>query len=92
MKRMEIITIQVASNFERQARQYLKEVCDIIKQQTLLDAAIYVNVSPHGDLAFVIYSHAERGNNQVTDLGVRVAGVMKQFGLVDHTCWLMMDC
>jgi len=91
MKRMEIITIRVSNNLERQARQCMREFCDTIKQQTLLDTDVYVNASTPGDLAIIISSQAGQCNSQGTDLGVHVAGMMKRFGLVDHTCWFMMD-
>jgi hypothetical protein len=91
MKHLEIISLRVSSSSEQQARQYMRKFCNIVKKHTSAEANSYVNTSIPGDLAIVISSSAEQDKDQGVDLGVCMADVMKQFGLVDHTCWIMME-
>ncbi|OPY84760.1 MAG: hypothetical protein A4E71_02530 [Smithella sp. PtaU1.Bin162] len=91
MKRLEIISLRTSGSCEQEARKYMKKFCKLMKKHTSSSASFYVHASIPGDLAVVITSAAEQGKDPGIDLGVCMADVMKQFGLVDHTCWILAD-
>ena len=98
MKRLEIISLRTSSHLKQKASKYMIKFCRIVKKHHLLDenfrlsdANVYVHASIPGDLALVISSQAQEGEDMRTDLGVYMADILKQFGLVDYNCWLLID-
>ena len=98
MKQLEIISLRTSGQCEHQARKSMIKFCRIVKKYRLsnadfclLDANFYVHASIPGDLALVISSQAQEGKDMRTDLGVYMADLLKQFGIVDYNCWLMID-
>ena len=55
------------------------------------DANFYVHASIPSDLALVISSQVQEAKDIKTDLGVYMADLLKQFGLVDYNCWFLID-
>jgi len=91
MKRLEIISLRVSSISEQQARKYMRKFCKVVKKYTSSEADFYVNTCIPGDLAIVISSSTEQNKNHGKCLGIFMADVMRQFGLVDHTYWSMTE-
>ncbi len=98
MKRLEIISLRVSGCLEQQARQSMRKFCRIVKKHHLSDAHFslsganfYVHGSIPNDLALVISSQVQEGKDMRTDSGVYMADLLKQFGLVDYNCWLMIE-
>ena len=91
MEWLEIISLRTSSPFEHQARKFMKKFCDTVKKHNLSEADFYVHESIPGDLAIVISSHTEDGKVGGTELGVYMTEALKQFGLVDYNCWLLVD-
>ena len=91
MKQMEIISLRTSGPFEQKARKYMKKICRIVKKHNLSEAHFYVHDSIPGDLAIVISSHTQDGKATETELGNYMIEVLKQFGLVDYNCWLLVD-
>jgi len=90
-KYLEIISLRASSGCEQQARQHMRKFCRVVKKRSLLEADFYVNALIPGDLAIVISSSAKTDKDQAMGLGVFMSDVMKRFGLVDHTCWIMTE-
>ncbi len=91
MKRLEVISLRSSGYLEQQAHEYLRSFCLNLKKINILDANFYVSAFIPGDLAIVISSQTEQGKKQKTDEGMSLADALKRFGLVDHTCWLMIE-
>jgi hypothetical protein len=91
MNRLEVISLRTSGYLEQQAREYLRSFCLDLKKTTMLEANSYASAFVPGDLAIVILSQTEQGKKQKTDAGISLADALKRFGLVDHTCWLMIE-
>ncbi len=91
MKCLEIILLRTAGINEKKARKYMNKFCRLVKKHNLSEANFYVHASIPGDLALVISSQAQEGKETGTDLGDYMIEVLKQFGLVDYNCWLLVD-
>lgn len=91
MKSLEIISLRASGPFEKEARKYMKKFCRIVKKHSLSEAVFYVHASIPGDLALVISSQSQEIENKGTYWGIYMADVLKQFGLVDYNCWLMIE-
>ncbi len=91
MKRLEVISLRASGNSDQQARESLRSFCQNLKKVNKFEANFYVSAFIPGDLAIVISSQTEQGKRQKSDVGASLADAMKHFGLVDHTCWLMIE-
>jgi hypothetical protein len=91
MKQLEIISLRTSGPSEQKARKYMKKICWIAKKNNLPEANFYVHDSIPGDLAIVISSHTQDGKAKETELGNYMIEVLKQCGLVDYNCWLLVD-
>ena len=91
MKWLEIISLRTSGPFEQKARKYMKKYCGIIKEHNDTRADFYIHDSNPGDFAIVISSHTQDGKVKGTELGSYMTEVLKQYGLVDYNCWLMVD-
>ena len=98
MKRLEIISLRTSGEVEQQARKSMRKFCRIVKRHhlsdanfSLSDANFYVHASIPNDLALVISSQVQEGKDMRTNLGVYMADLLKQFGIVDYNCWLMIE-
>ena len=98
MKRLEIISLRTSGEVEQQARKSMRKFCRIVKKHhlsdanfSLSDANFYVHASIPNDLALVISSQVQEGKDMRTDLGCYMADLLKQFGIVDYNCWLMIE-
>jgi len=91
MKWLEIISLRTAGVNEKEALKYMYKFCRIVEKYTTAEAQSYAHSSIPGDLALVITSEKEKDKVMGTDFGKYMAEVLKQFGLVDYNCWLLVD-
>lgn len=91
MKWMEIISLRTAGVNEKEACRYMKKFCRIVEKYNLSEAHLYTHSSIPGDLALVIATETQKRTIMGTDLGNYIADVLKQFGLVDHNRWILVD-
>ncbi len=90
MKQVEIISIRTSIRYEEQARLYLKELYQNIQGSSKVDIQFYVNADIPGDLAVILCWPSNSCRNEKSDLGLTLSDALRNFGLVDHTCWLMI--
>lgn len=91
MKLLEMISVRTSGPFGEEARHYLKDFCRTVKGPLLSEVHLYLNAAISGDIAVILsWTEAER-DEMKTALGQRLAYALKRFGLVDHTCWIMME-
>ena len=98
MKRLEVISLRASGCLEQQALKSMRKFCRIVKKHRLSDANFYVSdahfcihSSISTDLALIISSRVQEGKNMGMDLGVYMADLLKQFGIVDYNCWLVIE-
>jgi len=90
MKQVEIISIRTSIPYEEQARLYLKELHQNIQGSSKVDIQLYANADIPGDLAVILCWPSNAYRNRKSDLGLTLSDALRNFGLVDHTCWLMI--
>jgi hypothetical protein len=91
MKWIEIISLRTAGVNEEEALKYMKKFCRIVVKYTMAEAHSCVHSSVPGDLALVITSESEKDKVMGSEFGEYMVEVLKQFGLVDCNCWLLVD-
>lgn len=91
MKQMEIISVRTSGNAEQQAFAYMRMFCWEVKAPLLSGASFCVNALHPGDLAVILTWQAAPSIEQKTDVGLTLADALKRFGLVDHTCWRVIE-
>jgi len=91
MKLLEMISLRTAGINEKEARKYMNKFCRIVAKYNLSEAHAYTHSSVPGDLALVITSETQKSEIMGTEIGQYIADVLKQFGLVDYNCWLLVD-
>ncbi len=89
MKQLEIISLKTSGHYKQQATKYMRKFCRIVKKYHSSDANFYVRASIPGDLALIISSQVQEGEEPGTSLGVYMAAILKHFGIVDYNCWLI---
>ncbi len=91
MKQLEIISVRTSGNAEQQAYAYMRTFCREVKAPLLSGTSFCVNASVPSDLAVVLAWQAAPSIEQKTDVGLTLADALKRFGLVDHTCWRVIE-
>ncbi|MFH2046722.1 MAG: hypothetical protein ABIK92_16440 [Pseudomonadota bacterium] len=91
MKLLEIIAVRTSGHFAEQARQYLKEFCQTLKGPPIPEMNFYINSATNSDISVILQWQEREQPNTKTDVGFSLASGLKRFGLVDHTCWVMME-
>ncbi len=91
MKLLEIIAVRTSGHFKEQARQYLIQFCRTFKKLGLPELNLYINSAISGDIAIMLSWQKKEFTGTKTDMGQSLANALKCYGLVDHTCWIMME-
>ncbi|MFH2046701.1 MAG: hypothetical protein ABIK92_16335 [Pseudomonadota bacterium] len=91
MKLLEIIAVQASGHFKEQARQYLIQFCRTFKEPTLSELKPYINSAFSGDIAVMLLWQKLEFTGTKTDVGQNLSSALKSYGLVDHTCWIMIE-
>ena len=90
MKWLEIIELRsVGSNLElleSKLDKIINEVEDEIKNQ----AKAYSRVQIDTDFSIHLYHDSKKVENSGSELGLRLASALKEFGLVNHSIWIEM--
>ena len=91
MNRLEIIAVRTYGDYLMQAGTYMRAFCREIRGTSLAGAYLYVNPSVPGDLAVILSWSSMSVTEQKSDIGLMLSDQLKQFGLVDHVFWIMVD-
>ena len=91
MELFEIISLRTSEYHQKRARVYMKKVCKLVKKHNSCNANFYIHDSLSGDLAIIISSNSKDKKLMGTETGIYINDVLKQFGLVDHNCWLLVE-
>ncbi|MBU4036541.1 MAG: hypothetical protein KKA35_08945 [Proteobacteria bacterium] len=91
MKLLEIIAVRASGHYKEQARQYLIQFCRTFKEPTLSELKLYINSAFSGDIAVMLLWQKLEFAGTKTDVGQSLSSALKSCGLVDHTCWIMIE-
>ncbi len=85
MKHLEIINLRLTgARPQGLVDEIRKSVAD---QSGLVKIHIYHNSTITTDLGIHLHLEADAGDPHVTELGIRLASSLKEYGMVDHSIW-----
>ena len=89
MQWMEIIKLRSAGNDLRRLDDLLLPIRELM--QSGLEIRIYRHAALESDLSIHLYWDTERSERSGSGLGLQLAGILEEFGLVDHSVWIKTD-
>ncbi len=88
MNWIEIITLRSSENIQDSLiRELLGPATNGNQSQGLLSMKIYRNMSINTDLSVHLCWKSATAGQQGSDIGLRLAHTLKEFGLVNHSAW-----
>ncbi len=89
MKWLEIIELRSGnSDLESQLEKIVNEVEDEINKQAI---KAYSRVQIDTDFSIHLFHDSEKVENSGSQLGLRLASALKEFGMVNHSIWIEMQ-
>lgn len=89
MRWLEILTLRAAGNrLELLDRELLKIISEIDNQNSLLEMRLYRHAAVGTDLSFHLHWESTRVERGGSSLGLQLAHVMEEFGLINHSVWV----
>jgi hypothetical protein len=87
MKWLEVIKLRSAGKDSELLKEFLLSI-DKFSQRGLVEIEIYHHATLETDLSVHLHWESERPERNGSDLGLRLAQALKEFGLVDHSIWV----
>ena len=86
---MEVIHLRMAWNHPETLAEAIREA--VKKAPSAPDVRVYRHTRIEGDLLIHIHHPGSEQRDQPSDLGVRLAALLRAHGLVDHSLWVGND-
>lgn len=86
MKRLEIIHLRLAGPRPPGLVEEIRE--SIESQSGLVSIRIYRHAAVATDVGIHLHLEADADDSRVTELGVRLASALREYGMVEHTVWI----
>ncbi len=87
---IEIISVRAAGNGEiERALELCRQIASERSHGPPAELILYRSAEYPTDLSMHIYWHADAGKPKKSAVGVQVAWVLKNFGITNHTLWLL---
>ena len=86
MKRLEIIHLRLAGALPTGLSDEIRQSTTNMGDATLI--RLYWRVNVESDVAIHLHLEESGPDNQASDLGVRLAASLQEYGMVDHTIWV----
>ncbi|MCK4446085.1 MAG: hypothetical protein KAW56_03280 [Candidatus Marinimicrobia bacterium] len=87
MKWLEIIELRFGGNNRERLESQLQTLIDEAKQQAI---KVYSHVTVETDFSIHLRHDSKRADVSGSPLGLRLASVLKEYGLVNHSVWIEM--
>jgi hypothetical protein len=87
VKWIEVIKLRSAGNRER-LLEVLRPMTKSARNGGLVEMKIYRHAALETDLSVHLYWESERPDENGSNLGLRIAQALKDFGLIDHSVWI----
>jgi hypothetical protein len=85
VKRLEIIHLRLAGALPPGLLDEIRQSTMPTKESTSVD--LYCRVNVENDVAIHLHLRESGPEDQASDLGVRLAAALKEYGMVEHTVW-----
>ena len=86
MKRLEIIHLRLAGALPTGLSEEIRQSTTNTRDSA--SVRLYWRVNVENDVAIHLHLEESGPDNQASDLGVRLAAGLKEYGMVDHTVWV----
>ena len=86
MKRLEIIHLRLAGALPTGLSDEIRQSTTNMGDATLI--RLYWRVNVESDVAIHLHLEESGPDNQASDLAVRLAASLREYGMVDHTVWV----
>ncbi len=91
MKSVEIITLQSAGkDMEAILDEFSALMVDINQKPNSMKVTLYQHSAFTADLSFHIHQESKKSRVKESDLGLRLASALREFGRVSHVVWKEM--
>ena len=85
MKRLEIIQLRLAGSLPDGLLEEIRQSAASEKPPTLV--SIYHRAIVETDIAIHLRQELPESDNQASNLGLRLAAALREYGMVEHTVW-----
>ena len=86
MKRLEVLHLRLVGN---RPETLIKKIRDaVVRHDPETTILLYQHAAVKTDLAVHIHIAEPSANHVDTELGVRLASALREFGMVEHTIWI----
>ena len=85
MKTMEIIHLRLAGRVPEDLVDIIRD--SVVSVPDLTDARIYRNSKLENDLAIHLHREVSGPEDKASDVGIKLASLLKNYGMVSHYVW-----
>ena len=86
MKTLEIIHLRLAGDSPQTLVDVIRK--SIGSEPDLMEVRIYRHTRLETDLAVHLHRESAGRNDRVCDVGIRLASLLREYGMVEHTLWV----
>lgn len=90
MKWLEIIEIRISGNDHELLEFHFKQLVKEVNKEKEQKLILYRQLDLDTDISIHIFHDSIKAENSGSDLGIRIASALKEFGLVNHNVWVEM--
>ncbi len=90
MKWVEIIELRSIDSDLESLESKLKKIINEVEDEIKNQAKAYSRVQIDTDFSIHLYHDSKKVENSGSELGLRLASALKDFGLVNHSIWIEM--
>jgi hypothetical protein len=85
MRRLEIIHLRLAGALPPGLHEEIRRSAHAASEPASVD--LYCRVDVEDDVAVHLHQKPSGSGDQASDLGLRLAAALKEYGMVEHTVW-----
>jgi hypothetical protein len=90
MKWLEIIKIRISANDHKLLKSHFKQLVKEVNKEKEQKLILYRQLDLNTDVSIHIFHDSIKAEKSGSDLGIRIASALKEFGLVNHNVWIEM--
>ena len=90
MKWLEVIEIRISRNDHELLESHFKQLVKEVNKGKEIKLILYRQLDLDTDISIHLFHDSIKVENSGSDLGLRIASALKEFGLVNHKVWVEM--
>jgi len=90
MKWLEVLEIRISGNDHELLKSHLKQLVKEVNKEKRQKLIVYRQLDLDTDISIHLFHDLIKVENSGSELGLRVASALKEFGLVNHNVWVEM--